>query len=468
MKVLPCPRQLVVSAIFACCMLAVLNCGCRKTDLSRQPLHDNAFRKQFFKTSSANPLVLKVISNLEAQDERTGFVSKLPKDCGLPVWDKIVLSTANGHTRVSRNTANGNLEEDSSQTIIIPLTVNNENLSSLIIAHPQPGGYDVDCFTTNNSLYLQCYQSGDIPAAENLLGLFMYMENRTWGTTRFYNIPLSLYPNIAGTPLPNNTKSIEIYVPQDSSTSGFYGLSCWVVKGPYCNCADPTNCDWRSGCSTCSAVYCVNPDDGGTGGGSGGGGGGNTGTGGGSGSGGQGGSGGGGAGGTGSGGTGGGDPCVPAFGNEAWYSNIVMPPNPCDPPPVPEDSMPVLQRLHLFFTAINHTSDSLFQKSMMLPQRERGFIIVRKNGVIYAKNIQVSPDENSVEQVWYLAPGENLLGQGHTHQDPSPDTLSSNYSTNYQLAGIEAVLSVIGLSSNSGIGLYKSNNSYKTEFTKLN
>jgi len=173
---------------------------------------------------------------------------------------------------------------------------------------------------------------------------------------------------------------------------------------------------------------------------------------------------------------------------------------------------------------------------MKLPQKERGFILVNKNGVIYPKNIVKSQDENSVYYNWYLAPGEVLLGQNHTHQDPSTNTkdrpnfsdediaaikqahghqtiqnytsfiecgdvryalviedpvkaiaffnantpaiinkkyltnlnTNPNYSSNYQLAGQEATIAAIGSAAVSGIGFYKSTNTEKTVFVKIN
>jgi len=305
--------------------------SCKKMDIDTYSnSHDKKFIERFFTPKNTNnEKVNRIIRILKLENERTGFVGRLPNNCGFPVWEKFLLQ--------KQHFASKNAEDSLSELIILPLTVNNENLSAIIIASgSENGGYIITCNTTNDQLYELCnYVNQDHIEAERMLGVFMFMENHTFETTSFFQIPKDFFPSVRADTLNNGTRAIEIAPATPDSVqdpSGFVGLACWIAQGPNCNCADPSNCDWHSGCPSCSIMICepvIGPGTSGPGypGGSG-----NPPTP----------PGGPGPGGSGGGGGGGGNNppggggCTNNF-ERAWYSYIIMPENPCGPVPPPTE-----------------------------------------------------------------------------------------------------------------------------------
>lgn len=493
-------------------VISTLLLSCTKNDLdyAKPPVPDR--QALFFQVSDhADPVIRTIVHSLHNYNEKNGFIDRLPRNAGLPVWEKLQIKKEPG--MLNRG--------DSIQSFIIPLTENKNNLSSIIIARSLGNDEYVINYHGAAEMNSLCkYPVTDIYKAEQELGLFILMENHTWGTTKFYHIPQTFYPDIKGEVTGTATKSIEITpVPGDNPSLVFIG--CWSVRDPdRCNCLQKENCDWKQGCKICTKMICVyiedpptppgpiEPPTGGSGSPTGG-------------------------------GAGGGcascpTPPPPAPCDEPFY--LIDPCAPLPPEMPTEDSLPVRDLLSTYSIAINRKSDSIFEKSMELPQRERGFIIVKKNGVIYAKNF-VEGSENAVYHNWFLAPGEILLGAIHTHPDPSliltdrpapsggditalntkghqgiknytsfidcgnvrfafviEDPLKANAfflnvnrsrididdlyeqalstnpnrSSNYQLAGQQSIISIIGQANNSGIALYISTNTLKTNYNKLN
>ena len=64
--------------------------------------------------------------------------------------------------------------------------------------------------------------------------------------------------------------------------------------------------------------------------------------------------------------------------------------------------------------------DSVFNWGLQNNNREQGFILVRKNGLIYPKNyLPGSPNGDKTKINYLLAPGEELVGYVHTHPLPT-------------------------------------------------
>jgi len=148
--------------------------SCNKIDTQPAKNNPTNFEDKFFAiTTVLNPKVVDVIEKLKAQNGMTNFVSKLPANCGIPVWDKLLFQT-----KQSNNVINN---EDSLEIIVIPLSINNLNLSSLVIAKEQEdGSFLVECKTTNGYLYEKTHgQNIDLEKGTEALTLFFYMENRT-------------------------------------------------------------------------------------------------------------------------------------------------------------------------------------------------------------------------------------------------------------------------------------------------
>lgn len=276
--------------------------SCTKIDVAKNETVDNTFVNNFFKVSKpVSTTVANIIAKLKIENERTNFVNNLPKDCGMPIWDKLLLKEGGNNNYAFRG-------GDSLEDIILPLTNNNQNLSSILILHDSISGYQVDCFTTNSYLYDETHGTNvDTLKAMDDLVLFFFVENKTFGTTKFYHIPTNLFS--ASHQLGTDGKKI-ITIRNDTST---------IVNNRMIEiCSDILILCSYCGLETCPLTWtlhhCITIGEGGGGGG-----------------GGSGPHGGGGVGSGGGGTGGGGEPCG---GARAWYARIIEP-NPCDPPPPP-------------------------------------------------------------------------------------------------------------------------------------
>ncbi len=187
---------------FSCIILLLLVLqSCKKIDNHAYDYkHDTSFVQQFFYIKgSENKIVTSVIEQLKLKDKQTAFVSKLPENCGLPIWNKLVVQDP--HFNVSNNLtnrANQKLTTNTASTnntiIFIPLTQNNTALSSILIIENIDGEISkIYCNTANDNLYNTTHGGNvDITAASKNLSLFFYMENYVYGKTTFSNIPSNL------------------------------------------------------------------------------------------------------------------------------------------------------------------------------------------------------------------------------------------------------------------------------------
>lgn len=317
-------RYLTIFAILI--SIVIVKTSCTKLDVGYQPnqVHPPNFVEQFFTTKTTpTPAVANLIQKLKDENERTGFVNNLPKNCGLPIWEKVVIKKQHNHNEdnslyspASHGPSASFLTEDSTEVDVIPLTITDSALSSVIIVKDENGTISTDCITTNGDLY-NLVNGSNTTAATEQLNLFFYMENETFGTTQFYHIPTNLFPQITHT---GSDGMKIITVSSDSSAnddpSSFRFCKKYII---YC-----TEC-WQFPCSqgnsieveVCTTII-VPPGGGGTGTGG-------TGTGG---------TGGGGTG-TGTGGSGGNTGC-----NDPFYSFGPCGPNNPPPPPPPPPHNP--------------------------------------------------------------------------------------------------------------------------------
>jgi hypothetical protein len=176
--------------------------SCKKIDNLTPLSHEENFAVKFFTIKSTITGDLPAaIENLKQENNKTGFVNKLPANCGLPIWDKALLPKP----------TNGEAND-----IVIPLTLNNTNLSSIIVAHRLKDSYEIRYYSVGQ-LYDLAHQQNFTPAqkkiAENDLRLFFFLENRSFGTKIFYHIPADLFADYKTLDSEGN-KTIEISKPE--------------------------------------------------------------------------------------------------------------------------------------------------------------------------------------------------------------------------------------------------------------
>ncbi|WP_018674820.1 hypothetical protein [Riemerella columbina] len=183
----------------------------------------------------------KWLKILKEEDKRRDFVAKLKDTEGIPVWDKVIISTAPENLNLEKSDALNNIIS-SKQRIIIPLTKDGIFMSSYIVATINENNKityleNID----NKKLYEIVYNksiSKDI--RENIMANIIFINNRAFGFKKFINVPSDLFSDI---PLDSTktTKTIKL-VEDDSdkniSPNSMLELMCLVYEtdDPNCSC----------------------------------------------------------------------------------------------------------------------------------------------------------------------------------------------------------------------------------------
>ena len=237
--------------------------ACRQESLT---IEENKSSREidFFKSAHEKTSRFKegsfIVGLLEKENDDTHFVTKLKDKKGLPIWDKMIMATTPGASNKTSSVSD-------TLNFAIPLTEDKEFLSSVIIVtvvdQQVRGIKNID----NTDLY-NYVNDASIPVIdrENAMMSFIYLDHKSFGTYKYINIPVDLFPEIE---LRNaeTKKSMTISsVSDDSGTNSFMALLC-VTYVEYCQ---HCNGDVIEGYHTkCFSVW-VEGGGGGSGGGTGG------------------------------------------------------------------------------------------------------------------------------------------------------------------------------------------------------
>lgn len=71
--------------------------------------------------------------------------------------------------------------------------------------------------------------------------------------------------------------------------------------------------------------------------------------------------------------------------------------------------------------------DSMYLKGLESNFREHGFVVVRKNGMVYTKNLKIGL-QSTVDINYTLASGEELLAYGHIHSEDTVNFYRTSFS----------------------------------------
>ncbi|MCC7378729.1 MAG: hypothetical protein IT255_05185, partial [Chitinophagaceae bacterium] len=161
--------------------------SCKKFDITLPGTPDIKLQEDFFKTKEpVSKEALGVIQLLKQQNERNAFVTQLPRNCGLPVWSKLIFPKIS----ITQSLSFFGDSSENTNNIIVPLTASGNNISTIITGKKiNDSTYQLYWFTVDD-LYNLCHAPNkNIKQAESLLGLFLSMESATFGRTDFYHIP---------------------------------------------------------------------------------------------------------------------------------------------------------------------------------------------------------------------------------------------------------------------------------------
>ncbi|MDR2832412.1 MAG: hypothetical protein LBV67_01705, partial [Streptococcaceae bacterium] len=247
--------------LFAGIAGAVLSC--RNENLSEN--YANSQReKEFFKDAMNKTSHLKngnnIVQMLISENEKSHFVSKIIDQKGLPVWGKLMIS------KKSRPQSKGEDENNDFDELIIPLSENGQNLSSILYVDKNLNNSFIFNNINNDILKNTIFNSQiDKNYREQLLSSFLIVDKLVYDTPLYHNIPDDLYTFIPeNTTYSNRRFSIHIDENSQSETgdsAGFVAEICFTfeIDDPNCSCHGSTTG------FVCSSVYVGGPENNGDG-----------------------------------------------------------------------------------------------------------------------------------------------------------------------------------------------------------
>ncbi|SHG25023.1 hypothetical protein [Chryseobacterium vrystaatense] len=260
-------KKMILKLSMLAALLALL-WGCRTEDLvkpEKDPQRNNA---EFFRHSaSASAKNSKdYISILEEYHKKNDFLSLMPDQKGMPIWEKMYV-----------------VETEKASCLMIPLSYNDETMSSILFVtldgqNRVTGVKNIDNAILKSVVYNQRISK---EAREQFFLNFMLMDNRTFGNEHFAGIPKDLFVGDKSDDR-YGTMRLKDFKPSDAVTTQqagklFIGMVCVTVV--HCTHHGSGACDACSACqtTTCTPTIMGTADDpfptnpGGGGGGSGGG-----------------------------------------------------------------------------------------------------------------------------------------------------------------------------------------------------
>lgn len=246
-------KQNLSRFFFSLFSLFLIVLSCQREDWGNKELGKTRSAADFFKHSSKNNALAKAgvdyVSILEAYNRETNFISKIPDQRGMPIWEKMRI-----------------INGSSSTSLIIPLSEDGNTLSSILYANiineqTVNGTNNI----TNEELRRVVFDSTiSVKIRESLFHSFMMTDSYTFGTKLFTNIPKDLFVDnkigdynnriIFEMPPFQNSENTTVSESTDSNSrlTIIHVTTCFTFH--HCkNDIQPNNCD---GCSDCKTTIC--------------------------------------------------------------------------------------------------------------------------------------------------------------------------------------------------------------------
>lgn len=214
------------------------------------------FKQRFFKTTTKDSNVLKVINRLSNENSKSKYVDKLPSKYGNPYWEKIMLP------KVDSRNLRDSINELDTNFIIVPFSLNSNDLSAMLICKFYNDTFQYE-FLNQEYLYSITHNDAiDKNYSEKVLTLFMYMDNYSFGQKEFCNIPSKYYTN-SNEIDSNGNKTIEIADVEPALRSSYTYTICIRYFCPVCHGLQ-TNCPLGGSWLSCVTLILTNNDGGST------------------------------------------------------------------------------------------------------------------------------------------------------------------------------------------------------------
>ncbi|WP_345203810.1 hypothetical protein [Chryseobacterium ginsengisoli] len=156
--------------------------SCHNEDFANSETNPQRNNANFFKHINKGGINAKsgvdYISILEAYNREKDFLSTIPDQKGMPIWDKMQVVDAENATG-----------------LMIPLSDDNETMSSVLFATLDDENSIIGVRDYDNKLLENIVYSEKIDKdfREQMFYTFMYMDNKTFGNEDFTNIPKDLF-----------------------------------------------------------------------------------------------------------------------------------------------------------------------------------------------------------------------------------------------------------------------------------
>lgn len=172
-------KKIILRLFFLTAFMALL-WSCRSEDFAKNESESQRNNADFFKhqVSKFSKDAPDYISILENYNKEKDFLSTMSDQKGMPLWDKMKV--------IAKETERG---------LIIPLSHDNENMSSIIFASFDSKNTVTGINNCDNNTLQNIVYDGKIEhdIREQLLYTFMYMDNQTFGNEYFTAIPEDLF-----------------------------------------------------------------------------------------------------------------------------------------------------------------------------------------------------------------------------------------------------------------------------------
>jgi len=157
---------------------------CSSEDFNLAENNPKRNNSEFFKHASSGGLAnrggVDYVNILEDYNDKHDFLATMPDQQGMPIWDKMEV-----------------VDTETSSGLMIPLSYDDETLSSVLFAIIDEGNRVVGVKNFDNNLLKSIVYDKTIDHnfRERLFYTFMYVDNKVFGTTRFTGISTDLFAN---------------------------------------------------------------------------------------------------------------------------------------------------------------------------------------------------------------------------------------------------------------------------------
>lgn len=234
-------RKIIFRLSFLIAFLTLL-WSCRNEDFTQAEKNPQRNNTDFFRHSKSGGINARggidYISILESYNREKNFLSTMPDQQGMPIWDKMQV-----------------IDTDNATGLMIPLSEDNKTMSSVLFATLDDENTIIGVKDYDNTLLENIVYSDKIDRdfREQMFYTFMYMDNKTFGNEDFTNIPQDLF---AGKKYNNKYGRIRIKnFTTSTATAQQNGKAIWLQScGVYWQCSH----HGEGACDNCMAKCHVN------------------------------------------------------------------------------------------------------------------------------------------------------------------------------------------------------------------